>query len=580
MGERAGREYAPPTLRSRVLQSAALAAILCLSACSFQPTTTVYRGGPIVTMDAGDRIVEALGVRGDRIGAVGSEAEVLAWAGPDARIVDLGGRTLVPGFIDAHGHFPGEGVWSRVEDLSPPPIGGVDTLDDLIARLAKRAERTDADSFVLGMGYDDTLLAEGRHPNRHDLDRVSTEQPVIAVHISGHLAAVNSRALEIFGIDASTPDPDGGRIRREADGSPDGVLEERAMTEASAQLTGTPSPLDAIAIVREASRRAASVGITTAQSGLFPEALLPMVWLARLGIIPIRLVLWPDPALADRALSGDVELTSFDPDRVRFGAVKLVADGSLQALTGYLTEPYHRTGEHPPDFRGYPVIEREELARLVERYHEAGFQVAVHGNGDASIDDVLDAFEAAQAAHPREDARPIVIHAQTARPDQLDRMRDLGVIPSFFGLHVYYWGDRHRDLFLGPERAARISPARSAEQRGIPFTLHSDAPVVPMDPLLMLHVAVNRETSSGQPLGPAERIDVLAAMRAITIDAARQHFEEERKGSLEPGKLADFVILSGSPFDDPTRIDELQVLETYVGGKRVYRAGAAARSEP
>ena len=564
-------------LVSALVLAFGLGALAAWLGCSVAPETTVYRGGPILTVDAKDRVVEALGVRGDRIGAIGTEAEVLAWAGPDARIVELEGRAIVPGFIDAHGHFPGEGVWARVANLSPPPIGTTDRMDELIERLRAQAEDTGGDGFVLGMGYDDTLLAEGRHPNRHDLDQVSSERPVVAVHISGHVAAVNTPALATFGLDASTPDPDGGRIRREADGFPDGVLEERAMTAAGEQVTGTPSLTDALAIVREAGQRAASVGITTAQSGLFPEALLPMVWLSRFGMIPVRLVLWPDPALADRVIAGEIELSSFDPDRVRFGAVKLVADGSLQALTGYLTEPYHDTGDHPEDFRGYPVIAREELIRLVGRYHEAGFQVAVHGNGDASIDDILDAIEAAQAAHPREDARPIVIHAQTTRPDQLDRMQELDVIPSFFGLHVYYWGDRHRDLFLGPERAARISPARSAERRGIPFTLHSDAPVVPMEPLRMLDVAVHRETSSGRPLGPEERIDVASALRAITIDAARQHFEEARKGSLEPGKLADFVVLSGSPLDDPSRIDELQVLETWVGGERVYRATAEDR---
>jgi predicted amidohydrolase YtcJ len=228
-----------------------------------------------------------------------------------------------------------------------------------------------------------------------------------------------------------------------------------------------------------------------------------------------------------------------------------------------------------PSYRGYPRIEREELIERVGRYHEAGLQIAVHGNGDASIDDILDAYEQAFAATPRKDARPIVIHAQMTRPDQLDRMAELGVIPSFFSLHTYYWGDRHRDLFMGPERAARMSPAASALARGVRFTIHADSPVVPMEPLRLVWAAVNRRSASGAPIGPAERISVRDALRAVTIDAAFQHFEEETKGSLELGKLADLVILSASPHDDPRHIDQIEVLETIVGGESVYRSPRA-----
>ncbi|MBW2282325.1 MAG: amidohydrolase family protein, partial [Deltaproteobacteria bacterium] len=217
---------------------------------------------------------------------------------------------------------------------------------------------------------------------------------------------------------------------------------------------------------------------------------------------------------------------------------------------------------------------RDELIETVERFHGAGLQVAVHGNGDAAIDDILDAFEAAQRKHPREDARHVVIHAQMARDDQLDRMRSLGLIPSFFTLHTFYWGDRHRTIFMGPERAARMSPAGGAVDRSLRFTLHADSPVVPMEPLRLVWAAVNRRTRSGFELGPEQRISPMQALRAVTIDAAWQHFEEDVKGSLEPGKWADLVILSGSPLDDPERIDDLQVIETIVGGRSVYRAGS------
>jgi predicted amidohydrolase YtcJ len=254
------------------------------------------------------------------------------------------------------------------------------------------------------------------------------------------------------------------------------------------------------------------------------------------------------------------------------GAVKLVADGSIQGYTGYLSEPYHVPPGDDPGYRGYPRIPREALFERVARQHARGLQLAVHGNGDASIDDILDALEAAQRDDPRADARPVVVHAQMARPDQLDRMAALGAVPSFFVLHTYYWGDRHRDVFMGPERAARMSPARSAEERGIRFTLHADTPVVPMEPLRIVWAAVNRRSASGASIGPGERIGVMRALRAVTLDAAHQHFEEADKGSLEPGKLADLVILDRSPLDDPTGIDRIRVLETWIGGERVWRA--------
>jgi hypothetical protein len=253
--------------------------------------------------------------------------------------------------------------------------------------------------------------------------------------------------------------------------------------------------------------------------------------------------------------------------------VKLIADGSIQGYTAYLREPYFVPPAADPAERGYPRYPKQELAERIATYRAAGLQVAVHGNGDAAIDDILDALEAAQRGDPQLDARPIIIHAQMTRPDQLDRMKQLRAIPSFFVLHTYYWGDRHRERFLGPERAARISPTHTAQQKGVRFTLHCDTPVVPMEPLRLVWAAVNRRTTSGQELGPEERIDVNSALRAVTIDAAFQHFEEDLKGSLEPGKLADLVILGRSPLAIPEEeIADVPVLETIIGGKSVFRA--------
>ena len=532
----------------------------------------IYRGGPILTMDASDRVADALLVEGDRIAAVGSETEIRERAGRKGRVVDLQGRALLPGFIDAHAHFPGAGIFAVLLNLNSPPIGDIESVESIVERLRERAGSTSKGDWVVGMGYDDTLLAEKRHPTRVDLDRASTEHPIAIWHISGHLAAVNSAALERVGIDAETADAEGGRIRRDPQtGEPDGVLEENDTHVLQPLLT--PGLRDSWKIVREASRRYLAAGVTTAQNGYATaQQMKGLLWLSRLGLLPLRVILWPGQETTDSLLDGRFSFASPDPLWIRQGAAKIIGDGSIQGYTGYLSAPYHVPPGDDPEYRGYPTIAREELIEVVTRYHAQGLQVAVHGNGDACIDDILDAFEAAQRAHPRPDARHVVIHAQMARDDQLDRMAELDVIPSFFSLHTYYWGDRHREIFMGPERAARMSPARSAMDRGLRFTIHTDAPVVPMEPLRLVWAAVNRRSSSGASIGEAERIPPIQALRAVTIDAAYQHFEEREKGSLETGKLADLVILDRSPLDDPQHIDRIRVLETIVGGKTAYRA--------
>jgi len=535
----------------------------------------LYVGGPILTMDATNRVVEALAVDGERIAAVGTAAELRRWADEGARVVDLKGRALIPGFIDAHSHFPGAGLSAVMADLNSPPIGTVRSIGDVVERLREQASRTSGSDWVAGFGYDDSLLTEKRHPTRTDLDRASSQHLIAIMHISGHLAAVNSRALEHLGITRDTPDPDGGRIRRDAEtGEPNGVLEETAAEEVMKRIL-RPSLLDALKILRRANELYLAAGVTTAQNGYASARdMQTLAWASRLGGISMRFILWPNPEATVALLDGSFTFRSPDELWVRRGAAKLIADGTIQGYTGYLGQPYHVPPGDDPGYRGYRRTPRNELIERVVRYHTQGWQVAVHGNGDAAIDDILDAFEAAQRAQPRKDARPVIVHAQMAREDQLDRMQRLGAIPSFFVLHTYYWGDRHRDIFMGPERAARISPARSAVERGMHFTFHADTPVVPMEPLRIVWAAVNRRSTSGAVIGEAQRIEPMLALRAVTIDAAYQYFEEQEKGSIEAGKLADLVILDRWPLQDPEHIDQIRVLETIIGGKTVYRAGS------
>ncbi len=536
------------------------------------PAHQVFINGDVITLDSDNRVVEALSVRGDRIDLVGSNDEIMAVVSEDTEVTDLRGRTLLPGFVDAHGHFPGSGMQAIGADVTSPPVGSIETVDQAVARLRETAQAY-PDGWIMGMGYDDTLLVERRHLNRDDLDRVSMDRPVGVSHVSGHIIAVNSKALEVLGITAASEDPEGGVIqRRSGSREPNGVLEETARDGAMGAMMDL-SLTQIYSLIKRAAIDYAAHGVTTAQAGGMDKGLLQGLKLfSDWGVVPQRLVLFPFFHLEGEAiLSGEFDLASFDGDKTIMPAVKIVADGSIQGYTGYLSEPYHVPYKGDTSFRGYPTVSRESLFEQVMSLHQAGYQLAIHGNGDASIEDILDAFEAAQAERPVADPRLILIHAQMAREDQVARMKSLGVTPSFFSAHTYYWGDRHREIFMGPERAANISPARWAQQYDVRFSSHMDTPVTPMRPLQAVWSMVHRLSYGGVVLGEDQRISVMDALRAVTVDAAWQVFQEDNRGSLEPGKYADLVILSGNPLDDPMAMRDLLVERTLVGGVPIYR---------
>jgi predicted amidohydrolase YtcJ len=555
-----------------VLLVAVIGAIAWVRLHPSPPDVQVWRNGNVLTMDAQGNVATSIAIEGDRIVAVGNDEDVQPWLADADPVIDLRGRTVVPGFIEGHGHFPGAGLGAVAADLNSPPIGTVKNVQEAIESLREVDAARPGTGWLVGFGYDDSMLAEKRHLTKQDLDQVSTTRPVIAMHISAHMVVANSNALEQFGIDANTPDPPGGEIRRDDDGEPSGLLLETAGRPMMLAALKFP-PLQQVGVVRAAVDAYARQGFTTVQNGLATEEQLKGMSLgSKVGLIPLRVVAWPGEELGLDAIGSGRDLGAYATERMQVGAVKLVGDGSIQGYTGYLTEPYHALGEHPEGYRGYPNIDEATMRDHVRQIHCAGFQVAVHGNGDAAIDQFLDSWEAALEACPAEDRRPILVHAQMSRPDQLERMKRLGVAPTFFSAHVYYWGDRHRDIFLGPERASRISPAASAAALGIRFTTHLDTPVVPIDSRLQLWTPVARETSSGRPLGPDERISPEQSLRAMTIEAAWQMHLDEQIGSIEPGKKADLVILSNDPLDPSTDIRAIEVERTVVGGLTVFEA--------
>ena len=537
------------------------------------PHHELYVNGVVITMDASNTVAEAVLVRAGQIEAVGSSEDLVSRIDDDTVVVDLRGRALMPGFIDAHGHFPGSGQTVFSVDLNSPPIGRVTDMEGLLGSLSAFAKQR-RDGWVVGHGYDYTLLAEKRHPTRDDLDRISTSRPVAIVHVSGHLAVVNTVGLDILGIDESTPDPLGGVIVRDplsADGRrPNGVLEETA-ARAVWEYTLDLGVMDGLRMTTQAAAEYLSVGVTTASAGGMPTSVAKLLGLlSRLNQFPQRVALFPlFEEVGEALLSEELTLDAFAAGKVSVPRVKIIADGSIQGYTGYLSEPYYAPFKGDPLYRGYPSVPREELLRQVSGLYERRIQVAIHCNGDASIDDGLDAIEAAMKAHPWPDARPLIIHAQMTRLDQIERMAALGVTPSFFSAHTYYWGDRHAAIFMGPGRAANMSPARWALEAGVRFSSHLDTPVTPMLPLQAVWSQISRESTAGVVIGPEQRIDRTSALRAVTIDAAWQVFMDDKIGSIEPGKRADLVVLSDNPLTAGD-VRSIKVDRTVIDGATVY----------
>jgi predicted amidohydrolase YtcJ len=533
------------------------------------PLRQAFVDGRILTMDEQNRIVEAVLIERDLIAAVGSTEEILARVDADTIVTHLRGKTMLPGFIEAHGHFPGSGLSAVAADVNSPPIGDVESIAQVLEKIRELASRTPDGEWVVAYGFDDTMVEEKRFVTRDELDRVSTRHPIFVMHISAHMGVANRVALEEAGISEESPDPEGGEIVRDGSGRLTGLLKETAH-DPLREMALEFSFRRGLAALRAAARDYLSKGVTTAQNGLtLSSQVSGLMWASRIGLVPLRLVVWPEVSLA-RAID-DGQVTLKQTDKFTVGAAKIISDGSIQGYTGYLTAPYFVQEEGTSnDYRGYPTLPADELADIVKDLHARGWPVAIHENGDAAIDSVIDAVAQAQRASPRDDPRHIVVHAQMTRNDQLESYRVLGLTPSFFPAHVYYWGDRHRDIFIGPERAARISPLKTATDRQVRYTIHLDTPVVPMDPLLLVWTAARRETSSGEVLGAEERIDVMQALRATTIDAAWQLFQEDNRGSIEPGKLADLVVLSGDPLAEPDALRELVVEKTLIGGVVVF----------
>ena len=560
---------------ARLLAVVAVAAgVLAGSRCVAEPAAElIVHGGRILTMEGNaPAYVEAVVVSGGRIAYAGTAAEAMQRRTDGTVLKDLGGRTMLPGFVDAHSHFVHAPSLSRMANVSPSPVGMGDTVAGIVAALEAWQEqaRVPAGSWIMAWGYDDSMVRGGTLTKR-ELDAAFPDHKVMVFHVSLHGAVLNTKALEWAGIGRDTPTPEGGIIARGPDGKePAGLLMETAFLPVFANLP-QPGEAEMLRLLEPGQMMYAAHGYTLANDGFSHTRDIRFLQKAaaqgRLFIDIVLLTAFPDM----REWLGRPEFP-FDEwhDRLKLQGLKITQDGSVQGKTASYLEPLLTGGpQGQQDWRGNTTLPYAEFAALFAAGRKAGLQVFVHANGDGAIRQVIEAAEAAGVA-AGDDSRTIVIHSQMQHPEDIARYVALGLTPSYFTNHTFFWGDVHRRN-LGEARAAFISPMKAAMDAGLKATNHSDFNVTPLDPFFILWTSMARTTRSGHVLGPEQRIDAYRGLQALTINPAWTYREESRRGSIAPGKLADFVIVSADPLETPVdRIRDIVVLETLKEGRPIF----------
>lgn len=522
----------------------------------------ILHNANIFTVDPTQARAEAIAIVSDRILAVGQNSDVLNLATGATRKIDLAGATVVPGFIDAHSH-PGSSGFEHLFNVDCD----LRSIADIAAALRAAASDKPAGEWVLGFKYDDTKTAERRPLTVTDLDGVSTDHPILVTHRGGHTGYVNSLALSIAGITNETRDPEGGHFDRDASGRLTGKLEETAL-DAFRDFTeqeATPEAMrQGVALISEMMTRAGVTSVTDAFGS--PQWLRAYQEAADSGESSLRIYCHIGFFALDAMIAAGVR-TGLGDERVRVGAIKMTCDGSISERTARLSEPY--VGR-PDDF-GILVTPEDELLEISRKAHSHGWQLAIHANGDVGIDIALRIFELMQREMPRNDPRFRLEHCTVINPDLVRRIKAIGAIPNPFSTYVYYHGEKMVEY--GAERLESMFAVRSFLDAGIPVTQTSDYPPGPFEPMMALQSQVTRTDMNGNVWGPSQRVTVEEALRVGTINGAYASYEERLKGSLEPGKLADLVVLGQDPTEvDPMTLIDIPIVRTMIGGRFVFEA--------
>lgn len=558
---------------------------ILLSACrqaakkETQTGATLYYNGDILTMDGeAPQYAEAVLVNEGKIVFAGSRSEAEKLAGKDVNNIDLNGKTMIPGFVDGHSHITNYADGLLQADLNPPPIGKVNSIADIIAALQdlkKRMNYSDTD-WLVGSGYDADMLAEKRHPNAADLDEAFSVNPVVLKHASGHMMVANSAAFKAAGLSSATPDPAGGTfIRKAGTKELDGLVQETAMAYLYPFFMKELPMEKEIEKLTKAQDYYASCGVTTADEHLALAAKMKIFeYAAKNNKLFLDINCTPAYIMAKEIVgTGKIKWGEYN-NHLRYAGLKMALDGSPQGKTAFLSSPYLTPVPGcTHDCKGFPNMSQKEVNELFVLCYKNGVQIYSHCNGDASVDMMIEGHQNAirTVGDSAKDRRTVIIHSQIMRADQLNMYKIYGLVPSFFTNHTYYWGDVHL-ANLGQERGGFISPMKSAMDMGIPCSNHTDCTVTPMDQLFLLWTSVNRISRNGQVVGEAQRIDPYRGLKALTINGAYEAFEENSKGSIRAGKLADLVILDKNPLKvNPAEIKDIKVLETIKEGRTIFK---------
>lgn len=536
--------------------------------------STIYFNGEILTMDETCRMVQAVMVKDGKIRKRGTREEVFALKEADTEMVDLDGKTMLPGFIDGHSHFAGLST-----SLSQCDLAGASDFSDIIRLMQAFIEENQIEKgqWVTGTNYDHNFLSEKKHPDKTVLDQISTEHPIVLVHASSHMGVTNSAGLIQMGINADTKDPMGGHYGR-MDGmrEPDGYMEENAFVNFRNAMP-MPEVDELMRLFQKGQEIYASYGITTVQEGMVTPPLFGLLEYAeKSGVLFLDLAGYLDLEHCKELPDRHPEYIGQYTGHFKIGGYKIFLDGSPQGRTAWMKEPYEQAED---GYRGYPIKSDEQLQDLILEALQHHRQLLAHCNGDAAAEQYITQFEKVQMEHPEYDlCRPVMIHAQLVTKEQLARMKNLSMMPSFFAAHTYYWGDIHMENF-GRKRAMHISPAGTAKNLGLPFTFHQDSPVLPPDVFRTIWCAAKRVTKTGVSLAEEERVSVYEGLKAMTVYGAYQYGEEDSKGMIAEGKLADLIIVDKNPLKTPLdEVKDIQVLETIKEGRMVYRKENCIRS--
>ncbi|MDP5093216.1 MAG: amidohydrolase [Polaribacter sp.] len=533
----------------------------------------IYFGGDIVTMEGETATyAEAIAVKNGKIAFVGPKKEADKMIDENTKLNDLQGKTLFPGFIDAHCHFGGFPLQAVGAKLLPPPDAGVKNIPDLQKTLKEWAtpENISLTGWIFGAGYDESVMEEKRHPTKQELDEVSTEYPIIVIHISGHFCSMNSKGLEIMGINEKSKNPAGGIIRRmPGTNEPNGVLEELAAIPLFGKALVPTSNEAVVKFAAAGQEMAISYGYTTVQEGRAMDE--SFIQLAEANFFKIDVVSYVDyvhPTFFESKWNSKTYSNHY-----RIGGMKITLDGSPQGRTAWRTTPYvlPPAGENK-EYKGYPAIPNDkDVEALYQLAFKNNWQVQTHANGDASIDQMIRSIKPAIEMYGNKDRRNILIHGQYIRTDQLDSLKKLDMIASLFPLHTFYWGDWHKQI-IGDLLGNKISPTRTALNKGVRLTIHTDAPVALPNLMRMVWTAVTRTSRSGKIIGDGEQLTPYESMKCLTEWSAYQHFEDNNKGTITPGKIADFVVLDKNPLKVlKNNIKDILVMETIKEGNSIYK---------